>query len=86
MKGKRLGCPCLRILLKSDTCCLQAKEKIENLPFWGLGEAAMLCPGVLSGGGKEAVMPWSQTCGLLFSCESEAEEMSSSTSSFKKKV
>jgi len=46
----------------------------------------MLCPGVLSGGGKEAVMPWSQTCGLLFSCESEAGEMSSSTSSFKKKV
>lgn len=72
-------------LLKSDICCLKAKEKIENLPFWGLGEAAMMCPGVLSGGGKEVVMPWPQMCGL-FSHEHEAREMLFSTFSFKKKV
>lgn len=50
------------LLLKPDTHCLESKAKGRSLALSGSqGEkAAMLCPGVLSGGGKEVVMLRSQ--------------------------
>lgn len=56
------------LLLKPDTRCLESKAKGRSLTLLGSGgeKAVMLCPGVLSGGGKEVVMPRSQMQGVFF--------------------
>lgn len=67
--GARAPTPPGLLPLKSDTLCLESKAKGRILALSGSragGEAAMLCPGVLSGGGKEAVMPRSQMRGVFF--------------------
>lgn len=74
--------------LKPDTHCLESKAKGRNLALLGSqgGKAAMLCPGVLSGGGKEAVMPWSQMRGVFFILQvgRKLEKRPFATSSFRK--
>lgn len=59
-RALRAPVPSALLPLKSDTHCLESKAQGRSLALSECqGTAVMLCPGVLSAGGKEVVMPWS---------------------------